>query len=136
MTVVKFGPSTYEWWKYLAERPALIRPDALSVEQIQALEPGPLRAHHRARRAWHAGILLRTPQTAAAYDQLDDLLDSNLQDIDRVRGAAAIDASPSLGKSTTVDSMGSASIAIRSMSSARMSMTMKTSFASRYAASL
>jgi hypothetical protein len=38
--------------------------------------------------------------------QLGDILDSNLQDSDRVKSAAALDAPPALGKSTVVNTFG------------------------------
>ncbi|QTV80463.1 hypothetical protein [Microbacterium sp. NIBRBAC000506063] len=55
---------------------------------------------------WHANILLRTRQVEDIELQLADILDSNLQDSDRVKSAAAIDAPPALGKSTVVNNFG------------------------------
>lgn len=44
--------------------------------------------------------MLGTPALRAAYDQLDQVVASNLQDADRLRGAVVIDALPGLGKTT------------------------------------
>lgn len=100
------GPSTYEWWKYLAERPSPVRPERLSMAQIRALDTVARRDYGRQRRRWHESILLRTPQVVRANEQLDDLLEANEDAVTRVRASAAIDAPPSLGKSTTVDAYG------------------------------
>jgi hypothetical protein len=98
--------STYEGWTDFAERPPRARPEQLTREQIVAL-PGSERAgYDLARRSWHANILLRTRQVQDIELQLGDLLDSNLQDADRVKSAAAIDAPPALGKSTVVNNFG------------------------------
>ncbi|BAU31074.1 AAA family ATPase [Microcella alkaliphila] len=98
--------STYEGWKDFAERLPRPRPEQLTREQLAALP-----AHERAgydleRRVWHANILLRTRQVEDIELQLADILDSNLQDSDRVKSAAAIDAPPALGKSTVVNNFG------------------------------
>lgn len=106
MTTPSTGPSTYEWWKYLAERPPPEKPKRLSMTQISALSSAARKAYAAQRRQWHESILLRTPQVAAVNDQLDDLLEANEEAVNRVRAAAAIDAPPSLGKSTTVDAYG------------------------------
>ncbi len=106
MTTPTLGPSTYEWWQHLAVRQPPARPERRTLRQLRAMDPKQLRAYHRARLDWHEAIVLRTPQVAAAYEQLDDLLDVNQGDLTRVRSAAAIDAPPSLGKSTTTDTYG------------------------------
>ena len=98
--------STYEGWNDFAERSARTRPDTLSREQLAAISTQERVGYDLARRQWHANILLRTRQVQEIELQLGDILDSNLQDADRVKSAAAIDAPPALGKSTVVNNFG------------------------------
>ncbi len=86
--------STYEGWVAYAERPARTRPDQLTREQRAALPAAQRTGYDEARRGWHANILLRTRQVEGIYEDLWDLVDSNLQDADRVKSAAAIEAPP------------------------------------------
>ena len=76
------------------------------MAQIRALDPAHRREYGRQRRTWHESILLRTPQVATANEQLDDLLEANEDAVSRARAAAAMDAPPSLGKTTTVEAYG------------------------------
>ncbi len=98
--------STYEGWTDFAERPPRARPEELTREQLDALPARDRSAYDSQRRVWHANILLRTRQVEDIELQLADILDSNLQDSDRVKSAAAIDAPPALGKSTVVNNFG------------------------------
>ena len=98
--------STYEGWNDFAERPARTRPDTLTLKRLAALSTQERVGYDLARRQWHANILLRTRQVQEIELQLGDILDSNLQDADRVKSAAAIDAPPALGKSTVVNNFG------------------------------
>lgn len=98
--------STYEGWKDFAERPARRRPELHTRAQLDALELSSRARYDAERRAWHANILLRTRSLEDVHMQLNDILDSNLQDSDRIKSAAAIDAPPSLGKSTVVNTFG------------------------------
>ena len=97
---------TYEMWKALAEHPPRVMPERLGPDGLRSLGTTAREEHDEARRIWHANILIRTPQVDAVHTQLWDILDSNLQDADRVKGAAAIDAPPSLGKSTAALTFG------------------------------
>lgn len=98
--------STYEGWIDFAERPPRARPEVLTRVQLNALPARDRAAYDSQRRVWHANILLRTRQVEDIELQLADILDSNLQDPDRVKSAAAIDAPPALGKSTVVNNFG------------------------------
>lgn len=98
--------STYEGWKDFAERPARRRPELLTPTQLDGLEPAVRAGYDADRRAWHANILLRTRSLEIVHTQLTDIIDSNLQDSDRIKSAAAIDAPPALGKSTVVNTFG------------------------------
>lgn len=98
--------STYEGWKDFAERLPRPCPASLSREQLAELPAAERAGYDLERRVWHANILLRTRQVEDIELQLADILDSNLQDSDRVKSAAAIDAPPALGKSTVVNNFG------------------------------
>ncbi len=94
-------PSRKEGWLTLAEAGPRIRPRALGRAELESLSPTKKDAYDLERRVWHANIgPLRTPQMAAVHEDLWDIVDSNLQDGDKVKGAAAIDAYPGLGKTT------------------------------------
>jgi hypothetical protein len=96
----------YEGWKSYAETPLRTQPDTLTRTQMARLSPEAKRSYDRTRREWHANILLRTRQVEELESQLDDIVESNLQDAGRVKSAAAIDAPPTLGKSTLVNYYG------------------------------
>lgn len=98
--------STYEGWKVFVDRPARERPEPLTRSELAALEPIERAVYDASRRLWHANILLRTHSLEEVHTQLNDIVDSNLQDSDRVKSAAAIDAPPALGKSTVVNTFG------------------------------
>lgn len=98
--------STYEGWNDFAERSPRSRPAQYAREHLTALSTAERGAYDLERRMWHANILLRTRQVEDIELQLADILDSNLQDSDRVKSAAAIDAPPALGKSTVVNNFG------------------------------
>jgi len=98
--------NTYEGWKTYAETPLRIQPETLTRAKLAALGDRAKDDYNLARREWHANIVLRTRQVEALEGQLDDIVDSNLQDAGRVKSAAAIDALPTLGKSTLVNYYG------------------------------
>jgi hypothetical protein len=93
--------STRQGWNEYVSGPARQRADALASPQVRAL-PEAARAEYEERRSvWHANLgPLRTPQMRAVHEQLDDIVEANRQDGDKVKGAAVIDAFPGLGKST------------------------------------
>jgi hypothetical protein len=66
-----------------------------------ALSPAALAEYHQVRADWHANFgTIATPQLVDVREELDLIVASNLQDGDRVRGAAVIDGQPGLGKTT------------------------------------
>ncbi|MEU5547789.1 AAA family ATPase [Streptomyces sioyaensis] len=94
-------PSRKEGWITLAEAGPRPRPRALSRAERDELSEPEKDAYDLERRVWHANIgPLKTPQMTAIHEDLWDLIDSNLQDGDKVKGSAAIDAYPGLGKTT------------------------------------
>jgi hypothetical protein len=59
--------------------------------------------YNKQRRVWHANLgPIKTPQLAELHEDLWDIVDSNVQDGDKAKGAIAIDAFPGLGKTTSV----------------------------------
>lgn len=100
----RLSPSRKEGWRRLAEAPDRTRPPALSRPELDELDDESRERYDDACAEWHANLgPLRTPQLAAVHEDLWELVDANRQDADRVRGAAAIDAFPGLGKSTTAN---------------------------------
>ncbi|MBV9026169.1 MAG: AAA family ATPase [Streptomycetaceae bacterium] len=95
--------SRKEGFKRLAEASRRLRPEPLSRRQIKALGEAARLAYNRHRRKWHANLgPLDTPQMAALHEDLWDIVDSNDQDGDKVKGGIALDAFPGLGKTTAV----------------------------------
>jgi len=96
-----YSLSTRAGWEQFVTAPPRTRPDLLTAAQVRGL-PGPARAEYEEQRSvWHANLgPLRTPQMRAVHEQLDDIVEANRQDGDKVKGAAVIDALPGLGKST------------------------------------
>ena len=93
--------STRAGWDAFVNAPPRQRPEPLTHAQIRKLtEPARLE-YEEQRSVWHANIgPLRTPQMRAVHEHLDDIVEANRQDGDKVKGAAVIDAYPGLGKST------------------------------------
>jgi hypothetical protein len=76
-------------------------PDNLSRRQINALSSKALRAYNNARLDWHANLgPFETPQYLAAHEWLDTIVDTSRQKGDKLKGSAAIDSPPGLGKTT------------------------------------
>jgi hypothetical protein len=88
-----------EGWRRFVEAPARAQPEALDPTQLHALGEKARAEYERRRRVWHANLgPIKTPQLAALHEDLWDIVDSNVQDGDKAKGAVAIDAFPGLGK--------------------------------------
>lgn len=98
--------STYESWNRFTERVARKTPERLTMAQLAALSESSRIAYDQQRREWHANIVLRSEQVDRLHQDLLDIVDSNLQDSDRVKSAAAIDAPPTMGKTTALRMFG------------------------------
>jgi len=95
--------SRKEGFRKLAEAPALVRPEPLTRAQLSALGKEARAEYDRARRKWHANLgPLQTRQMEELHEDLWDIVDSNDQHSDKVKGGVAIDAFPGLGKTTGV----------------------------------
>jgi hypothetical protein len=93
--------SPKEGWRRWADTPTRTRPDALTPQQLRRLGGDAKADYDDARHDWHANFgTIKTPQLALIHDELDQIVATNRQDPDRVRGAAVIDALPGLGKTT------------------------------------
>jgi hypothetical protein len=96
-----YSLSRKEGWRRWVDTPARQRPDALTKRQLGRLGDAAREDYDEARHDWHANFgILKTPQLAAIHEQLDQIVATNRQDPDRVRGAAVLDALPGLGKTT------------------------------------
>jgi hypothetical protein len=96
-----YSLSRKEGWRRWVATPARERPQQLGMDELAKLGSAAREDYDDARHDWHANFgILRTPQLAAIHDELDQIVASNRQDPDRVRGAAVIDALPGLGKTT------------------------------------
>jgi hypothetical protein len=96
-----YSLSTRRGWEEFVTAPPRQRPDLLALAQLRKLPETARAEYEEARSVWHANLgPLRTPQMRAVHEQLDDIVEANRQDGDKVKGAAVIDAHPGLGKST------------------------------------
>ncbi|GAB3767440.1 ATP-binding protein [Microlunatus parietis] len=93
--------STKAGWFQMAQAPPRTRPPAHTIAEIEAM-PAPERLRYNHLRAgWHANLgPIRTPALGAVLDELDEIVGANMQDGEKVKPAAVLDALPGLGKST------------------------------------
>ncbi len=94
-------------WFKLADLPARNKPETYTREELDALPRLERRRYDHARSVWHANLgPIITPQIEAVYDELEEIIDSNRQDGDKVRSSAVLSAYPGLGKTTLATSFG------------------------------
>lgn len=102
-----FSLSRKEGWRRFVDQPSRVRPPTLSRAQLDALAEQAVQDYNDQRCDWHANFgIVRTPQLDSVHVELDQIVASNRQDGDRVRGAAVIDALPGLGKTTIANLYG------------------------------
>lgn len=95
--------SRKEDFKAFAEAVRRLQPETLTRTGLGSLSPKARAEYDRLRREWHANLgPIKTPQLAELHEDLWDIVDSNLQDGDKAKGAVAVDAFPGLGKTTSV----------------------------------
>ena len=93
-----------EGWLAFVTAPQRTQPDTLTRKALTTLSVEARTAYNKSRRDWHANLgPIRTPAFAAVQEDLWDIVDSNLQDGDKAKGAVALDAFPGLGKTTAVN---------------------------------
>lgn len=96
-------PSRKEDFLLFAETPPRAQPEHLTLRQVKSLSEEARADRARRLRVWHANLgPFETPQLADLHEDMWDIIDSNAQDGDKVKGAIAIDAFPGLGKTTAV----------------------------------
>jgi AAA domain len=97
------SPSNKEDFLLFAETPPRAQPEQLTLRQVKALTEQAKADRARRLRVWHANLgPFETPQLTDLHEDLWDIIDSNAQDGDKVKGAIAIDAYAGLGKTTAV----------------------------------
>lgn len=97
------SPSRKEDFLLFIETPPRVQPEQLTRSQVKALSEPARAARARRLRVWHANLgPFETPQLAELHEDMWDIIDSNAQDGDKVKGAIAVDAFPGLGKTTAV----------------------------------
>jgi hypothetical protein len=88
-------------WFARVEPPPRTAPACYTRVELDALDGVERRRYDEQRAVWHANLgPIVTPQMRALFGELDEIVGSNRQDGDRVRGAAVLSALPGLGKST------------------------------------
>jgi AAA domain len=93
--------STKQGWNAYVNAAERKRPEPMTRAQLNAISQRARMDYEEHRAVWHANLgPLRTPQMRAVHEDLDDIVEANRQDGDKVKGAAVIDAFPGLGKST------------------------------------
>ena len=101
--------STKEGWRRYVDEPPRVQPEQLTLAQLRALGKAAREDYDESRHDWHPNLaVIKTPQLAVLHDSLDMIVQSNRQDAGRIRGVAAIDALPGLGKSTIAETFGRA----------------------------
>lgn len=95
--------SRKEGFRRMAEAPIRHQPELLGLKKLKELSDDALEQYNKNRRKHHANLgPLQTPQMTALHEDLWDIVDSNDQDGDKVKGGIAVDAFPGLGKTTAV----------------------------------
>lgn len=96
--------SRKEGWQTYVAAPKRTKPDLLSKAQVRRLSDAAADIYNQQRADWHNNLgPLRTPQLAALHENLWIIMDSNVQDGNKAKGAVAIDGYPGLGKSCAVE---------------------------------
>ncbi|MGO9794435.1 MAG: ATP-binding protein, partial [Solirubrobacteraceae bacterium] len=86
-------------WFMRAEMAPRMSPGVCTRSALNALGGAERRRYDDARAVWHANLgPIVTPQMQALFDELEEIVQSNRQDGDRVRGSAVLSALPGLGK--------------------------------------
>jgi len=101
--------SRKEGWRAYVEAPPRRQPDGLTQQELAALSDRARAAYNRQRRIWHANLpTIKTAQLLELHESLWDLVDSNMQDGDKAKGAIGIEADAGVGKSIAVQDFAAA----------------------------
>lgn len=90
-----------EGWFARVDAPARTRPAPLTKTSIAALGDAERLRYEEERSVWHANLgPVLTPEMHAVLADLDEIIEANRQDGDKVKSSALLDAHPGLGKTT------------------------------------
>jgi AAA domain-containing protein len=104
-----YSLSLKEGWFRSVNASARSQPALLTVDELRAMDDLERARYEEHRAVWHANLgPIATPRMQAVHADLDEIVEANRQDGDRVKGAAVIDAYPGLGKTTIAVSFGRA----------------------------
>jgi AAA domain len=96
-----YSLSVKEGWFEMVDAPAREQPPTKTIKQLAAMTKAERLQYNELRAVWHANLgPIDTPQLTQVHEDLWEIVDSNRQDGDKVKGAASIDAHPGLGKTT------------------------------------
>ena len=96
-----YSLSVKEGWFEMVDAPVRKRPAAKTTKQLAAMTNAERLLYNELRAVWHANLgPIQTPQLEQVHEDLWEIVNSNRQDGDKVKGAASIDAHPGLGKTT------------------------------------
>jgi AAA domain len=102
-----YSLSVKEGWFEMVDAPTREQPPAKTIKQLAAMTDDERLRYNELRAVWHANLgPIETPQLLQVHEDLWEIVDSNRQDGDRVKGAASIDAHPGLGKTTIAVAFG------------------------------
>jgi hypothetical protein len=88
-------------WFARVDGPPRPPPIRYTRAELDALDGVERRRYDEQRAVWHANLgPIVTPQMQSLFCELDEIVESNRQDGDRVRGAAVLSSLPGLGKTT------------------------------------
>jgi hypothetical protein len=96
--------TTKEGWAKLVHATPRMPPNRLSSKKIKALSAADTRRYTRRRNDWHANLgVIMTPQLLSLHEELAVIIDSNVQDGNKVKGGVAVEGMPGVGKTTAVE---------------------------------
>ncbi|MDQ6614737.1 MAG: ATP-binding protein [Actinomycetota bacterium] len=96
-----YSLSVKEGWLARVDAPARVRPDQLTTAAMAQLTTAERLRYEEQRSVWHANLgPILTPQVNGLVAELDEIIEANRQDGDKVKSSALLDAYPGLGKTT------------------------------------
>lgn len=96
-----YSLSVKEGWLARVDAPARVRPESLTKAAIAQLSKTERLSYEEQRSVWHANLgPILTPQVNGLVAELDEIIEANRQDGDKVKSSALLDAYPGLGKTT------------------------------------
>jgi len=102
-----YSVSVKEGWFEMVDAPAREQPPTKTIKQLAAMPEADRLQYNELRAVWHANLgPIETPQLEQVHDDLWEIVDSNRQDGDKVKGSASVDAHPGLGKTTIAVAFG------------------------------